>query len=62
VILIDDYWCFGTMKNYPSLSELEEFVRSKNNHAVITVRNGVIQIMPEQTASEPLQVDREKRK
>ena len=44
VILIDDYWAFGTMKDYPSMAELRHFVGGHTAQSRITVKNGVIEI------------------
>jgi hypothetical protein len=42
MILIDDAWCFGTMKDYPSVKELKEFVKARSARARVEVSRGVI--------------------
>lgn len=42
LILIDDAWCFGTMKDYPSIPELKKFVKQRNASAQVKVSRGVI--------------------
>jgi len=42
LILIDDAWCFGTMKDYPSVKELKQFVKERNARAKVKVCRGVI--------------------
>src|ERR1035437_6144808 len=44
VVLIDDAWCFGTMKDYPTLAQLRRFVASKTVHAMVKVTKGIIRI------------------
>ena len=44
VILIDDAWSFGTIKDYPSMSELRRFVKSKRPQIKVEVQNGIIRI------------------
>jgi hypothetical protein len=46
VVLVDDARCFGTEKDYPSLSELEKFVRSRRPDAHIFVKHDCIHILP----------------
>jgi hypothetical protein len=48
VILVDDARCFGTEKDYPSLSELESFVRARRSGAHIFTRHDCIHILPNQ--------------
>lgn len=42
VIVIDDAWSFGTIKDYPSMGELRRFVESKSPQTNVEVRNGMI--------------------
>ena len=42
LILIDDAWSFGTIKDYPTVSELKGYIRQKNPRAEVTVSRGVI--------------------
>lgn len=46
VILVDDARCFGTEKDYPSLSGLETFVRSRRPDAQIFIKHDCIHILP----------------
>jgi hypothetical protein len=46
VILVDDARCFGKEKDYPSLAELEVFVRQRRTHAHIFIKNDCIHILP----------------
>jgi len=47
VIIIDDAREFGTNPAYPSLEELKQFIRSKNENVKIAVQNDSIRITPE---------------
>lgn len=44
VVLIDDAWSFGTIKDYPSLPELRRFVKSKNSQTKVEINKGMILI------------------
>jgi hypothetical protein len=46
IVLIDDARCFGTKKGYPTLDELESFVRELRPGAELQKRNDCIQISP----------------
>lgn len=46
VVLIDDARCFGSEKDYPSLSELEKFVESALPGAVFSTEHDMIKIVP----------------
>lgn len=46
VVLIDDAHCFGQDKDYPTIKQVEEYVKSKISHVDITVENNVICIIP----------------
>lgn len=46
VIIIDDAREFGTNPAYPSLEELKQFIRSKNENVKIAVQNDSIRITP----------------
>lgn len=46
VVMIDDARCFGTEKDYPTLPELEVFVRSTSPEAHIFVKHDCIHILP----------------
>jgi len=45
VILIDDARCFGTEKDYPTLMELEHFVKGRIPSSVTNVTNDIISII-----------------
>lgn len=50
VILIDDARCFGTMKDYPSISELDRLLtRHSRWFRQLFVKDDIIRILPEQT-------------
>lgn len=49
VIMVDDARCFGTEKDYPSLSELESFVRARRPSAHIFTKHDCIHILPDQS-------------
>lgn len=49
IIMVDDARCFGTEKDYPNLSELESFVRSRRPSAQIFTRHDCIHILPDQS-------------
>ena len=46
VILIDDARCFGSDKDYPSLTDLEAFVRSALPSHYMGVNNDIIYLIP----------------
>jgi hypothetical protein len=46
IIIIDDARCFGTDPAYPSLVELEEFIRSKSPNVKIVVQDDSIRVTP----------------
>ena len=46
IVLIDDARCFGTEKDYPSLSELETYVRSMRPNAQLSLEHDCIVIKP----------------
>ena len=46
LIMIDDARCFGTETDYPSLSELEAFIRSHRPDMYISIKNDCIHILP----------------
>lgn len=48
VIIIDDARCFGTVPAYPSIEEINEFIKSKRTNADIVVQDDSIRITPRQ--------------
>lgn len=46
VVVIDDARCFGTYPSYPSIQELNDFIKSKSPHAKIEIKNDSIRIIP----------------
>jgi hypothetical protein len=46
VILIDDARLFGTDHDYPSMEDLEKFIRSKRDNVKITIQDDSIRILP----------------
>lgn len=48
VIIIDDARCFGTDPAYPSVEEVNEFIKSKRTNLDIVVENDSIRIAPRQ--------------
>lgn len=46
IVLIDDARCFGTEKDYPSVKQLESYVRSMRPNSEIVIKNDCIQISP----------------
>ncbi len=46
VVLIDDARLFGIDKDYPSMEQLEEFIRKRRPNAIITMKNDCIRIAP----------------
>lgn len=46
VVLVDDARCFGTEKDYPSLPELEAFVRARRPDVSIALKHDCIHILP----------------
>lgn len=42
LILIDDAWSFGTIKDYPTISELKRHIRRQNPCAKVKIFSGVI--------------------
>ena len=47
VIAIDDARCFGSARGYPTLDELQHFVRARRRDLAITVDRDCIQITPD---------------
>lgn len=50
VILIDDARCFGCDKDYPSLTDVEAFVRSELPNHYMGVNNDIIHLIPRSAA------------
>ena len=48
IILIDDARCFGTWKDYPSIKELEEYVKSFDKDIEFCIKNDIIRIVTKQ--------------
>lgn len=48
IIMVDDARCFGTEKDYPSLSELESFIRVRRPNARMFTQHDCIHILPDQ--------------
>lgn len=46
VIIIDDARCFGRDRDYPSIQELSDFVRSRRPNVDIAVQDDSIRIKP----------------
>lgn len=46
IVLVDDARCFGTEKDYPSLTELEAYVRSRRPDARMFIKHDCIHILP----------------
>ncbi|MCE9613253.1 MAG: hypothetical protein K8T26_03200 [Lentisphaerae bacterium] len=46
VVIIDDARCFGTFPDYPTLAQLEAFIRSKQDHVDIAVKHDSIRVTP----------------
>jgi len=46
VVLVDDARCFGTEKDYPTLSDFEAFVHSYRPNAQFFVKHDCIHILP----------------
>lgn len=46
VVLIDDTRCFGVLPDYPTLADLEAFVRARDQAPAFEVRDDVIRIYP----------------
>lgn len=46
VVLVDDARCFGTEKDYPTVAELEAFVRDRRPNARIFIKHDCIHILP----------------
>jgi hypothetical protein len=42
IVVIDDAWSFGTIKDYPSLSELKKFVKRKSPLTTVSVTKGML--------------------
>ena len=49
VIVIDDARCFGTEPGYPSIPELEKFIRSLRPDVAIAVEHDSIRVTPSGT-------------
>jgi hypothetical protein len=46
VILVDDARCFGTDPAYPSLTELNKFIKSKRSNVRVSVEHDIVRIIP----------------
>lgn len=42
IVVIDDAWSFGTIKDYPSMAELKRFVKAKSPMTKVEVKQGMI--------------------
>ncbi|MEW6132430.1 MAG: hypothetical protein AB1591_04605 [Pseudomonadota bacterium] len=46
VVLVDDARCFGSEKDYPTLAELETYVRGRRTDAHMFIKHDCIHILP----------------